>query len=636
MKLTVIKNFCRICFVLMMVGLLFTPQAAADITLNDANCPSQGDNGGTCFYDPDACSASGSTTSSTQSGGGAISGDLQSLAQQIVGNSNITFDYGPSGPTGTQFKRLANGQKAETDDGRQVDVEPIILVTILHIAQSHKINLSALTDGSSHTAPTNPHGAGKAVDINILDGSHTDGSDAVATKIIDSAAEVLPSGARFGMGNNPFGTKQINSKTFSSFVDNPSHVHVDVLGVSQADDDAAVQAAGAAGSGSGYGGTSGSSSSGCCPSGSGSGYGTTGSSSGHAITDGTLSAGNEYRFLTSTGPGAPNLSPITAAAITGNNIWESGGDQTTLTLNPSNVNNIGATGIAQWYQGRADALHTFAANQNPPKPWNDLGVQLDYLWHELQTNEKNALDATKAQTDIALATTTFEASFERSGDTGSYPARIALATKVLQKFGGGAGVVSSSSASCPTSTTSSSDISAYKNPLRDIQNLTSDRIDQGVDYEGSGPVYAMGDGKVINVSNGGWTGIGSTPTFIVYQLTDPAGPAYGKYVYFAEGCTPKVSIGNLVYAGDATHPSTVICNMLSGNNSIETGWANGDPSKLGEALAHDVWVGHDSTSYYTAYGKNYSQLLVKLGAPPGTIKSGAQELGSLPSGWPTW
>ena len=74
--------------------------------------------------------------------------------------------------------------------------------------------------------------------------------------------------------------------------------------------------------------------------------------------------------------------------------------------------------------------------------------------------------------------------------------------------------------------------------------------------------------------------------------------------------------------------------MLAGDNSVETGWANG--GKLGESLSHDLWVGHDSESYYTAYGENFSQFLVKLGADGGTIKGGAQKLGSVPSDWPKW
>jgi lysophospholipase L1-like esterase len=191
------------------------------------------------LYDPNACGSSNTPAKE-------ISGDLKSLAQQILSNSNVSFDYGPGGPTGTQFKRLANGQQAQTDDGRNVDVEPIILVTILHIAQKHKINVSALTDGSSHTSPANPHGAGKAADLNILDGSHTNGQDSVADTIVASAAEVLPENSRFGLGANgnvAVGSKQINGKTFVTFSDHPTHVHVDVMGVSQAADDKAVQSA---------------------------------------------------------------------------------------------------------------------------------------------------------------------------------------------------------------------------------------------------------------------------------------------------------------------------------------------------------------------------------------------------------
>ncbi len=222
----------------------FLPAVQAVVKDYNTYCITSGD---CALYDPNACSVEGTVAP----GGNIISGDLKSLAQQILDNPNISFDYGKTGPTGTQFTRLSQGQKAQTDDGREVDVEPIILVTILHMAQGHKVNVSALTDGSSHTAPTNPHGSGKAADINIFDGSHTNGSDDVANKIINSAAEVLPAGARFGMGDNPFGTKQIAGKTFSSFADHPTHVHIDVMGVAQADDDKAVQAAGGTGTSGG-------------------------------------------------------------------------------------------------------------------------------------------------------------------------------------------------------------------------------------------------------------------------------------------------------------------------------------------------------------------------------------------------
>ncbi len=190
-----------------------------------------GGGGGVC------CGVGGAPTGPSDAVG---AGDLQSLAQRVLNSDNITYDYGPNGPTATQFKRLANGQKAETDDGRQVDVQPILLVALLHLAQTHKVTVSALTNGQSHLATDNPHGMGKAIDIDYLDGAGTDGSDSVANKIISDLEQVLPSGSNFGMGNHPFGDKTVNGKTFHSFPDNPSHVHYDVVGVSQANDDKAV------------------------------------------------------------------------------------------------------------------------------------------------------------------------------------------------------------------------------------------------------------------------------------------------------------------------------------------------------------------------------------------------------------
>lgn len=166
---------------------------------------------------------------------------------------------------------------------------------------------------------------------------------------------------------------------------------------------------------------------------------------------------------------------------------------------------------------------------------------------------------------------------------------------------------------------------SYQNPFRDVKNLAPSRVDQGVDYTGSGPVYAIGDGKIINLTNSGWPG----GTFIVYKLSD--GPAAGKEVYMAENCKPIK-----VHIGEEVTPNTVLCDMVDSFPYIETGWANS--SALGEAAAHDVWVGNDSDSYYTAYGKNFNEMLQSLNSPPppAIIHTGAQELGTLPSGWPSW
>jgi len=61
----------------------------------------------------------------------------------------------------------------------------------------------------------------------------------------------------------------------------------------------------------------------------------------------------------------------------------------------------------------------------------------------------------------------------------------------------------SNSSGTPSST------SGYANPLRAIGGLRSERVDQGVDYSGYGPIYAIGSGVVLSVFNGGWPGGGS-------------------------------------------------------------------------------------------------------------------------------
>ena len=82
----------------------------------------------------------------------------------------------------------------------------------------------------------------------------------------------------------------------------------------------------------------------------------------------------------------------------------------------------------------------------------------------------------------------------------------------------------------------------YLNPLRNVSGLVPERIDQGVDFSGSGPVYALGNAVVLaaNGADGGWPGGG----WITYQLTD--GPDAGLVVYLAEDVTPTVVTGQHV------------------------------------------------------------------------------------------
>jgi murein DD-endopeptidase MepM/ murein hydrolase activator NlpD len=158
----------------------------------------------------------------------------------------------------------------------------------------------------------------------------------------------------------------------------------------------------------------------------------------------------------------------------------------------------------------------------------------------------------------------------------------------------------------------------YANPFRSVGGLTPERIDEGVDYAGVGPVYAVGNGVVLSTYGSGWPG----GTFIAYQLSD--GPARGLVVYVAEDLNPQVSVGSAVTA------NTVIGQMYGGPHGIETGWADG--SAIPNAMARSYGQYHGGNS--TAFGDNYSRFLQSVGAPSGILQN--DPTGTLPSGWPQW
>ncbi|MGC8463959.1 MAG: hypothetical protein ACP5P9_09875 [Acidimicrobiales bacterium] len=160
---------------------------------------------------------------------------------------------------------------------------------------------------------------------------------------------------------------------------------------------------------------------------------------------------------------------------------------------------------------------------------------------------------------------------------------------------------------------------SYTNPLASVRALNPERIDQGVDYSGYGPVVALGDGTVLSTTNSGWPG----GTFIAYRLSD--GPAAGLVVYVAEDILPEVSVGEHVTAG------MPLGTLYEGPDGMETGWA--DPSGDGVTMARDA--GQFSGANSTAYGASFSQLLASLGAPPGILQNNPPT-GQLAPGWPNF
>ena len=162
----------------------------------------------------------------------------------------------------------------------------------------------------------------------------------------------------------------------------------------------------------------------------------------------------------------------------------------------------------------------------------------------------------------------------------------------------------------------------YLNPFRDVVGLIPERIDQGVDFAGTGPIYAIGDGVVTNAAayQPGWPG-----GWVSYQLTD--GPAAGLVVYVAEDVTPTVTVGQQVT------PFTVIATMYNGWAGIETGWAQPTGPTPESQLAVAGGIG-GLGPFPTKIGLNFDQLLQSLGVP--AAPNAGPAYGLLPLNYPTW
>jgi hypothetical protein len=174
----------------------------------------------------------------------------------------------------------------------------------------------------------------------------------------------------------------------------------------------------------------------------------------------------------------------------------------------------------------------------------------------------------------------------------------------------------------------------YVNPLREVRGLTPRRIDLGVDYAGSGPLLALGRGRVTTASDTDsgpsscwaiscWPGGG----IVVYRLLD--GPFAGKYVYVAEHLTVTVRRGQTVRAGQQ------VATLYAGYPWSEWGWAAGPgPEALAMADGHRCQCS-DPGGWSTIDGRNMNQLLVHLGAPSGYLQADTPKQ-AMPGRWPSW
>jgi hypothetical protein len=154
----------------------------------------------------------------------------------------------------------------------------------------------------------------------------------------------------------------------------------------------------------------------------------------------------------------------------------------------------------------------------------------------------------------------------------------------------------------------------------------------GVDYAGSGPLLALGKGRVTTASNHDagplpcwgrtcWPGGG----IVVYRLLD--GPFAGKYVYVAENITVDVKPGQTVRTGER------IAVLHEGSPDMETGWGSGHgPETLAIARGHQCTCA-DPGGWSSIEGRNFDRLLRALGAPPGYLQPNPPNQ-RMPRRWP--
>jgi hypothetical protein len=154
--------------------------------------------------------------------------------------------------------------------------------------------------------------------------------------------------------------------------------------------------------------------------GSGSGSGGSGGTGSGSPTklNGSGNVAQAYNFFLGKG-----LKDFQSAGIVGNLAQESGVSATSKSP--------GAFGVAQWTP--PDALYAWAKAQN--RDPSSLATQLDFLWYQLNSNEKGALVMVQGSTDASSAAQAFEKGYERAG----IPAmenRIKYAQNVLSSKGG--------------------------------------------------------------------------------------------------------------------------------------------------------------------------------------------------------
>ncbi len=140
-------------------------------------------------------------------------------------------------------------------------------------------------------------------------------------------------------------------------------------------------------------------------------------------------------------------------------------------------------------------------------------------------------------------------------------------------------------------------------------SATTGRIDQGVDFTGTGPIAAVGDAEILATGAPGWPEGGG----VLYKLL--SGQRAGQIIFVYEGVQATVHAGQHVSAGDQ------IATFVPGG-SIEMGFADA----AGVPLSHAEY----SEGVETVWGREMASFLTSIGGASGLSPS----LGQLsPQKW---
>ena len=240
---------------------------------------------------------------------------------------------------------------------------------------------------------------------------------------------------------------------------------------------------------------------------------------------------------------AEGLSPAQSVGILANLVNESGVDPTNGAPPTDSV----GFGIVQWtFTTRQAPLIAFAASQG--KPVTDLLVQLQFMWHELNTDYKSSLNSVKQITgNDANAASQVAVSFRDSYEAcdKSYTScsdRGSVAATMFPQYdtGSGGGPGGPTGGSCPSTTTTG----GFTNPFPG--GWIPNRLDMGYDGNFKGQIVAPFKGTITYVSNSfsNWGGY-----LEIKADQQPAGLPTST-LYFAEGVAPILSLqGHDVPAG---------------------------------------------------------------------------------------